>query len=84
MYTVYIIQSVQDNSYYIGQTKNLEKRMAEHNRGLNRSTKSRGPWKLVYQREFSTRKESYKEEQRLKSFKKRSSLERIIHSGVEK
>ncbi|MDP4011084.1 MAG: GIY-YIG nuclease family protein [Candidatus Roizmanbacteria bacterium] len=31
MFTVYILQSEQDNSYYIGSTSDLENRILEHN-----------------------------------------------------
>ena len=84
MYYVYILKSLKNNKYYIGQTENLEKRVKEHNKGLSRSTKGGRPWKAVYIKKFSTRKESYKVEQRLKSIKKRVLLEKIIYSGVEK
>ncbi|MFA4818460.1 MAG: GIY-YIG nuclease family protein [Patescibacteria group bacterium] len=33
---------------YIGYTNNLKKRFSEHNKGINRSTKGKRPWKLVY------------------------------------
>lgn len=84
MYYVYILKSLKNNRYYIGQTENLEKRIGEHNKGLSKSTKSGRPWKVVYVKEFSTRKESYRVERKLKSVKKRILLEKVIYSGVEK
>lgn len=67
MYYVYILKSLKNCKYYIGQTKDIEKRIEEHNKSLNRSTKNGKLWKLIYIERFSTRKESYKVEQKLKS-----------------
>ena len=33
MYYVYLIESLKDGRYYIGQTNNLEERLKYHNRG---------------------------------------------------
>ena len=46
MYYVYVIQNNIDE-YYIGFSKNLEKRLAKHNAGGNQSTKNH-QWELVY------------------------------------
>ncbi|HCJ52641.1 MAG TPA: endonuclease [Candidatus Kerfeldbacteria bacterium] len=48
MYTVYIIQSQKTLHYYIGVTREINQRMRHHNSGANRSTKGKGPWRLVY------------------------------------
>ena len=45
---VYALFSVKDDEHYIGYTNNLKKRLEEHNRGKNFSTKSRRPFKLIY------------------------------------
>ena len=47
----------------------LRKRLGEHNSGRVRYTKSRKPWKLLYQEEFFTRGEAIKRELFLKSGK---------------
>ena len=48
MFYNYVLQSIKDNNLYIGYTRDLKKRLKEHNEGLNRSTKSYIPWKLIY------------------------------------
>jgi len=48
MYYTYVIQSKKDNRLYTGSTGDLRKRFKEHVRGLNISTKSRGPFVLIY------------------------------------
>lgn len=48
MYYVYVIQSKKDKKLYTGFTNNLRKRFLEHNGQKVRSTKSRGPFILIY------------------------------------
>ena len=80
MYNTYIIQSEKNNSYYVGQTDNLEKRLAEHNRGKNKYTKNKIPWRLVYKESFETRGEAMKRENEIKKKKSRSYIEWLINS----
>ncbi|MBI2515147.1 GIY-YIG nuclease family protein [Candidatus Wolfebacteria bacterium] len=44
----YILRSHKDDKNYIGYTNNLRRRIEEHNRGKNFSTKPRLPMKLIY------------------------------------
>jgi putative endonuclease len=48
MYYVYVIQSEKDKKFYTGFTNNLRKRFLEHNNQKVTSTKSRGPFTLIY------------------------------------
>jgi putative endonuclease len=48
MFYVYYLESDVRDESYVGFTSNLRKRLVEHNRGLNPSTKRYLPWKLVY------------------------------------
>lgn len=47
-YYIYVIESLKNGELYIGYTVNLPKRLKEHNQGLNFSTKSDKPWKIIY------------------------------------
>jgi putative endonuclease len=64
--TVYILQSLQDNSYYIGSTKNIYNRINEHNSGKSTYTAKKRPWKIVYVRKYICLKDATREEKRLK------------------
>lgn len=44
----YVLMSVKDSKFYVGFTKDLLKRLDEHNKGKVESTKNRLPLKLVY------------------------------------
>jgi putative endonuclease len=63
---VYIIESKIDGIFYKGESATPLKRLNAHNLGLNVSTRSRIPWKLVYLKEFETRTVALKEEKRIK------------------
>ena len=69
MYYTYILESISNGRLYIGQTKDLEARVERHNRNMNKSTKNRGPWKLLYNTSFKTRAEAVALERKLKGFK---------------
>ena len=69
MYSTYILESKTSGRLYIGQTQDLEKRLIRHNSGLNLSTKIRGPWDLLFFKEFLTRAEAVQLEIKLKRFK---------------
>ena len=66
MYYVYIIQSVKDNSYYVGSTEDLKRRLQEHNRGRVRYTSSKMPYELVYYCAFQIKKKAIDFEKYLK------------------
>lgn len=48
MVTVYVIESLLDNTWYTGMALDANKRLIEHNSGKNRFTKGHRPWKLIY------------------------------------
>ncbi|WP_297703080.1 GIY-YIG nuclease family protein [uncultured Eudoraea sp.] len=80
MFFVYMIESAVDNSFYIGQTKDLIKRVQYHNEGLSKYTSKKIPWKLVYTEEFNTRTEAIKRERFLKNQKNRTFYKRLIQN----
>jgi len=61
---VYVLKSQKDGKFYVGYTKNIQKRLEEHNSGQVRSTKERRPMKLIYwegciNQQDATRREKY-------------------------
>ena len=67
MYFVYLLKSLIDNKYYIGQTQDVDKRLARHNSGQVLSTKSRRPFKLVGYQTYNSRNEARWAEYNLKN-----------------
>ncbi|MDD5557446.1 MAG: GIY-YIG nuclease family protein [bacterium] len=53
-YYVYVLWSESSARFYIGVTDNVVHRVAQHNEGLSKWTRDRGPWELVWQRFFPT------------------------------
>jgi len=45
---VYVLRSEKDKLFYVGYTKDLEKRIKQHNSGQVTSTKMRQPLTIVY------------------------------------
>jgi len=77
---LYILQSIKNGRYYIGSTTDIEKRFKEHQSGRVQSTKAYLPYKLVFKEEFPA-KVAEDLELRLKRFKSRSILEKIMKAG---
>ena len=69
------------SKYYIGQTGNLEKRLADHNLGLCGSTKKWIPWQLVYNEAFSFRGDAMKIEKQIKSYKGGEGFRKLVEGG---
>jgi len=67
MFYVYLLKSLKDGNYYIGQTENAKARLEYHNRGRVKSTKNRRPFVLIGAEAYATRKESRWREHALKS-----------------
>ena len=66
-YFVYILESEIDGRLYKGQTRDIDKRIKEHNSGKTKSTKCYKPWKLVYFETFETRDEAVLREKYFKT-----------------
>ena len=79
LYTVYILQSEIDNSFYIGYTSNLYNRIAQHNSGMSHYTKRKLPWKLVYSEEYTTKTEAIKRELEIKKRKSKRYIYKLIN-----
>ncbi len=78
-YYVYILQSVQDKKYYIGSTADVKARLAYHNSGHQRSTRSRKPFKLVHVEEHVNKAMAIKREKEIKSYKGGQAFKQLIN-----
>jgi len=78
MFYVYILKSISCGKYYVGYTSNLEERLESHNSGLQRWTRNKGPWNMVYSERLVTKREAIIREKQLKNKKSRKSLEILI------
>lgn len=71
MFLVYVLRSQTSGERYIGQTDDLDRRIAQHNdpnrSGIPFTAKNPGPWVLVYREAHATRSEALRREKWLKS-----------------
>jgi len=75
---VYILQSEKNGTFYLGSTNNIEKRFFEHQQGKVKATRYLLPLKLQFCQKYNALKEARQIECKLKKFKRRDIIERII------
>ena len=80
MFYVYILESLKDGTYYIGQTEDLPTRLDFHNKGLSKYTSKKLPWKIIYFEEYKTRKEAIVRERFLKEQRNREFYKKLINN----
>lgn len=78
---VYIIQSLKDSKYYVGETSDIEARLKFHNDGLQRSTRTRIPFKLILAEIYGNRTAALKREKEIKSWKGGNKFRALIESS---
>ena len=78
MYFVYILQSLKDSSFYIGQCDDLDRRMSKHADGMSRYTSSKRPLRMVYFEKYPSRSLALKREKQIKNMKSRIFIEKLI------
>lgn len=77
-YYVYILESLKNNSLYIGYTSDLKERFKQHNLGMNRATKPFIPYKLIFYEAFLNRVDAKKREVYLKSGYGRKTIKTML------
>lgn len=78
MFYNYVIQSKKNRSLYIGYTKDLRRRLKEHNQGLNMSTKPFKPWELIYYEACLNLDDTKRREEYLKTTQGRRLIKRRL------
>ncbi|KKS85747.1 MAG: Excinuclease ABC C subunit domain protein [Parcubacteria group bacterium GW2011_GWA2_43_11] len=81
-WTVYILQSKKDGGYYIGCSKDVRKRLEQHNSGYNKSTKFRTPFVLLCTEIYNTQAEAYSREKQIKKYKGGNAFKKIVEECV--
>lgn len=80
---VYILKS-ENGTFYIGSTDNLERRLKQHASGQTQTTRQKKIYKLVFEQKFSTLANARKIEKRIKKWKRKDYIEKIIQDGYIK
>lgn len=79
---VYILKSVKNHTYYVGSTNDLERRIRQHNTGLVKSTKNVRPFIFAVFLPCQNLSEARKSERRLKNYKRKNILDKVIKDGL--
>ncbi len=80
MICTYILKC-KDNTYYVGSTNNLERRLKDHDNRQNRYTKGRLPISLVFAKQFSTLKEARSYEFFIKRQRNKEFYKKLINGA---
>lgn len=75
---VYVLQSLRGEHLYIGFTKDLKRRLQEHNDGLNFSTKPYAPWMVIHYEAYGDEKDAHRREKYLKTSQGSRLLKRML------
>ncbi len=81
MACVYILQSEKTEAFYVGSTSEIKRRFREHQQGKVPSTKGMLPVKLLLHQQYPTLSLARRIESKLKRFKRRDFLIKIIEAG---
>ena len=77
---VYILK-ISDDQYYIGSTSNIDRRIKEHKLGNHAGTRYSKLIELLLVQEYSSSSLAKKVERKLKSFKSKRIIKKIINDG---
>ena len=80
MFTVYVLKSVSADWFYVGMTTDFDRRLSDHNRGYNLSTKSKAPFIVIFTEVYNTSLEARNREK----FLKNASGKRFIRNYFDK
>ena len=80
---VYVLRSLSYDEKYIGFTHDLRRRLTEHNKGLNKSTKPYIPWEVVYYEAHRNELDCRRREKYLKTTNGRQALQRMIREELK-
>ncbi|MFA6215463.1 MAG: GIY-YIG nuclease family protein [Patescibacteria group bacterium] len=81
MFYVYILQSLKNGRMYIGQTKDIKKRLLRHNNGFCLATRYYRPYQLIYSERYNSLREVIRRERYLKLLKSPKAVWKIINSS---
>ncbi len=83
MHYLYIIYSKKVDHYYVGETMDLKRRLAEHNQGVFKGcfTRRSDDWVYVLQILFSDKTKAQQAERFVKKMNSRKFVERLIQES---
>jgi putative endonuclease len=83
-YCVYILFSELDHQLYVGYTKDINRRLSEHNEGRNISTQHRRPVKLIFLEYYLFKEDAQARELYFKSSKGKRMMKLMLNNTLKK
>jgi predicted GIY-YIG superfamily endonuclease len=80
---VYILQSENSGKFYTGISEDPLRRLLFHNSIEKGFTSRYRPWRIVFTKEFPNRSTAQKAEMKIKSWKSKVMINRLINGEVE-
>jgi putative endonuclease len=77
---IYILQSMKDFSFYVGQCDDLDWKVSKHNEGMSTYTATKRPRRLVYFEMYNSRSEALKREKQIKKMKSKVYIQNLIQN----
>ena len=81
MYYVYILKSVNRNKTYVGSTKNVDRRLQDHNMGKSLFTSKFKPWKIILTEKAKSNSDARKREKFFKSGAGRKFIAKLLNNS---
>ena len=81
-HTLYILRSISSPRYYVGVTSDLTLRMEFHNNLGKGFTARYRPWEVVFTRMYELKSEALSAERRIKGWKSRKMIDRLLRGEV--
>ena len=83
-YYTYVLLSQKDLKLYIGFSRNVFRRLKQHNNGENQSTKHRRPFLLIFFEAYLFKEDALKREYYFKTAKGKRALKLMLSSTFKK
>ncbi len=80
---LYILKSQVADKYYVGISQNPELRLQYHNSFESGFTSRYRPWEIIFKKEYQTKKEAMLAERKLKSWKSKIMIQRVISGELD-
>ncbi len=82
-YYTYVLLSQKDKKFYIGFSEDVFKRLTQHNKNKNISTKSRTPFDLIYYEAHLNKKDALRRESYFKTSSGKRTLRQMLRDSLE-
>jgi putative endonuclease len=82
-YYLYILKSQSADKYYTGISQNPQVRLEYHNTIEKGFTSRYRPWKIMFVKEYSSKEKALLIEKKIKSWKSKKMIEKILSGDIE-